>query len=577
MRILPMTLLLLAATATPAVAQHNVAQPLLTSPGPVADLQADAPFVFLPNLDDDSGRCAGPLATLVKAGFKPDEPARCHDAADTVVNGPEDAADLTPLRVAAWPQAPDDASATVTVSGNARLMHGAAHFSGTLTAAELRAGAELGVEGLDVARTPGGGSATFTLTVTGGGETATDTLTGEVAPVLFPSAVEKAEAFYITPGPTNKEARAQVAETERTWARIRRDMKERPGEVLKAAPEWKRYRDDPEGFKRLAQRQIKRAEDLQRNWQRFARGYRTTLEKTAPTHDHEGSGLFAQDAFETGVASTPRGSLRVSVLAPGFGGGRLTAEQAVRAAWPYAALRGRDRAVVAGSGEDYDPTGNLEPTPPAPGAPLGKLLVGTRKIDSGVWASFLAAQGKQPVVRIDTSKLQVGHVDELVAVIPTAKGWVLGVADPGGALALVPRSQRPDRDVVRVSRALAKDLDALARRLAGELGVEVVRIPVLFGPGRDGAKGAFAAMGNVVNGLAVGNRTFVAADPHGPKRAGKDVFKTAIRDALAAHGVTVGWVDTKPFPHEQLGEVHCYTNAIRAPGALSRWWEVTGA
>jgi len=564
MRILPLTLLLLAGAPTNATAVAKEGQSLFM----FADLQADAPFMFLPNVDDDSGRCAGPLAAVVEARTNIGDAARCHDAADTVVNGPADAQDLTPLRVAAWPQAPDDATAIVSVTGNARLMRDGTQFGGTLTAAELRTGIELGVEGLDVARAPGTGGATFTLTVTAGGETATDTLTGEVAPVLFPSALEPPETLYARRAPTEKEVRARVAEAESVWGRLRKQMRSDPATVLERQPSLKRYRDDPSGLKRFAEREIRRAETGERDWQAFARGYKRTLQKAAPTRDFEGA-VFAQDAFETGIAATPRGSIRVSVLAPGLLDGRLTAVQAAAAAWPFQELRGPGKAVVVG--KDYDATGNFEATPPAPGAPLGKLLVGTTTSEG--WPAFLAAQAKQPVVRVDTSKLAVGHVDELVAVIPTKTGWVLAVADPGQALTLA-AGTKVDRHVRRESKRLVARLDALAARLKGELGAEVVRFPVLFGPG-DG--GLYAATGNAVNGVAVGNRTFLAADPHGPRRKGKDVFKAAIATVLEGRGVTLRWVDTMPFPHVRLGEVHCYTNAIRDPGALKAWWEVGGA
>ncbi|MBE2317580.1 hypothetical protein DVA67_016475 [Solirubrobacter sp. CPCC 204708] len=565
-----MTALLVLATTANATAVAKEGQSLFRKAAPVADLQADAPLRFLPNVDDDSGRCAGPLAQLVKTGFAPDEPAKCHDAADTVVNGPEDAADLTPLRVAAWPQAPDDATATVTVAGNARLMRDGAQFAGTLTAAELRAGVELGIEGLDVARAPGTGGAAFTLTVASGGETATNTLTGEVAPVLFPDARQAPQTLYARRAPTEKEVRARIDEAKSVWARIRREMKTKPAEVLKGLPSLKRYRQDPEGLKRFAEQEIEAAGDGERAWQRFARAYKKTLQKAAPVRDFEGA-VFAQDAFETGIAATPRGSIRVSVLAPGVQSPRLTGRLAAGAAWPYQELRGRDKGVVAG---DYDATGDLEPTPPAPGAPLGKLLVGSDPGDA--WSKFLAAQGQQPVVEIDTSALAVGHVDEIVAVIPTTtgKGWVLAVADPGGALKLVPKGERLERGVARGSRTMAPGLDALAARLKTELDADVVRFPVLFGPG-DG--GLYAATGNPVNGVAVGNRTFLAADPHGPERGGKDVFKAAIAHALKGRGVNLRWVDTLPFPHVRLGETHCYTNAVRDPGALRRWWEAAGA
>lgn len=64
--------------------------------------------------------------------------------------------------------------------------------------------------------------------------------------------------------------------------------------------------------------------------------------------------------------------------------------------------------------------GNLEVTPPVPGAPLGKLLVGsTHRMDSDL-LYFLASQSEQPLINIDTSWLDVAHVDEIVTFVSDA-------------------------------------------------------------------------------------------------------------------------------------------------------------
>ncbi|WP_062059625.1 protein-arginine deiminase family protein [Aquimarina longa] len=61
--------------------------------------------------------------------------------------------------------------------------------------------------------------------------------------------------------------------------------------------------------------------------------------------------------------------------------------------------------------------GNLEVTPPIAGAPLGKIVLGSAdRMDSELFG-FLMSQGKQPILNINTSWLDVAHVDELVTFV----------------------------------------------------------------------------------------------------------------------------------------------------------------
>ncbi|MBA4143711.1 MAG: hypothetical protein H0X43_12095 [Nitrosospira sp.] len=68
--------------------------------------------------------------------------------------------------------------------------------------------------------------------------------------------------------------------------------------------------------------------------------------------------------------------------------------------------------------------GNLESTPPVIGAPLGKILLGNFIFPDGGelmdpdLLRLLAKQRKQPIVEINTAWLKVGHVDEMMAVVP---------------------------------------------------------------------------------------------------------------------------------------------------------------
>lgn len=95
--------------------------------------------------------------------------------------------------------------------------------------------------------------------------------------------------------------------------------------------------------------------------------------------------------------------------------------------------------------------GNIEVGPATPDAPLGKVVVGNRTTTEGGRTftdmdphllAFLRGQahGGQPLVEIDTSWLDVGHVDEVVAFVPTRRnrfGAAVLRASPEVAFALI--------------------------------------------------------------------------------------------------------------------------------------------
>ncbi len=82
-------------------------------------------------------------------------------------------------------------------------------------------------------------------------------------------------------------------------------------------------------------------------------------------------------------------------------------------------LRGRQMNESSNYG------GNIESTPPLPDAPLGKILLGNFKfpqtnaefVDPDL-LRLLVKQKKQPIVEINTAWLKVGHIDEIMAVVP---------------------------------------------------------------------------------------------------------------------------------------------------------------
>lgn len=91
--------------------------------------------------------------------------------------------------------------------------------------------------------------------------------------------------------------------------------------------------------------------------------------------------------------------------------------------------------------------GNIEASPPTDDAPLGKIVIGTSRVSKGGKAmdpalrQFLADQKAQPLVEVDTSWLEVGHVDELLTFVPNRKrggaDFAILRSSPDVALALI--------------------------------------------------------------------------------------------------------------------------------------------
>lgn len=81
--------------------------------------------------------------------------------------------------------------------------------------------------------------------------------------------------------------------------------------------------------------------------------------------------------------------------------------------------------------------GNLEVTPPLSGAPLGRIVVGSMP---QIQKDFLSRQGLQtPLIKLDTSWLTVGHVDEFMGFVPApvTGGWDVVWASPNQAVVLL--------------------------------------------------------------------------------------------------------------------------------------------
>ncbi|UQI46464.1 protein-arginine deiminase domain-containing protein [Streptomyces sp. HU2014] len=568
----------------------------LLSPGgaqasaPIArpELRTPEGTTVLPNLDDDARRCTLRPGDLDRLDVAVDERlAACNDAADEVLNGAADAEDLTPLRVmpmAAGDRAEGRVSLPAAQRPYARVFvvrdgrYVSLGTDGRLDAGELRRGVRLAVEARDIVRDRErwDGRIEVTLAVTRHGTTRTARADLRVAPVLLQHDLQRAQhVFASAPGPGEGQP-VEVPASPR-----------RPGQ-----------------------------------WREFADSLREAAEKSGLP----GSGLrfqpgtaqwwrdvWRQDIAEPGYVTrtTPHGrhTLRILLRSPNYWTSADGRSASLRRAGRllYQDLRGPGVGVV----QQYTPTarreknvdellnftGNFESLPPYAGYPQGRVVHGgsaDRRPDPS-FVGMLNAQGQQPAVVLDTSWLLVGHVDETVHVVraDNARGWTLAVSDPRAAVALLERARRageggqrlfagtvaedkPTVDELLRHERHAGDNEDAARHIDGQLAVllretglkpgEIVRLPVLYyrvASGEGLPRRHLALSPALANGLSLTARDYAAPTPHGPRVAGRDLFRAETERALAAGGVRVHWVEDFSWAHLGGGEVHCATNALR--------------
>lgn len=227
--------------------------------------------------------------------------------------------------------------------------------------------------------------------------------------------------------------------------------------------------------------------------------------------------------------------------------------------------------------------GNVEVIPPHTGFPHGRLVIGhdpSRPMGRSTRA-WLDAQARQgPALVLDTSRLETGHVDELVAFVPsdTPPGWRALVPSPALALERLralaasgagARRLRTPTGVTQVSALLADDalrrwneslvapLDATANELERATGQPVTRLPQLFEPTTEGRSRAFTPA--VTNLVSLDRRVLTAStDLEG------DVFESLVRENLEALGLVVQILDASAY-HSLGGGLHCGVEIAREP------------
>ncbi len=550
--------------------------------------------IFLANIDDDESACpktAGNGALLGDVDL-----ASCNDAQDTVINGDADALDLAPLGVAAWPGAPAGTTASLTVDDAAApFVHLFIQRSGALTffdwqngdvlsTDELHAGATLAIEGTDVVRDPAvwDGFATLTLTV----GTTTDTVKMRLAPIVTRHHLAKEERVFVTAFASD------------------------PGSVAMRSTLYSNMAGNGEGDGTTLPPTPSNVTEIDAD---------KTYAATQPYSDQ-----WTQDYFEVGYMSMP---------APG--GQQHVIDVYLRSANIYykdptnplrdagkvvfAQFRGPDAAGVQQFDMASDPSmdslnsfGNFETVPPyslgGKSYPLGRQFRGSIPSfhPDGSFLKMMEAQSVQPPLYIDTSWLDVGHVDETISFVKasTPRGWIVLAADPtlakqmlqdqstagnGSTVMFAGKSwydanNNPtpaditidqvlaDTDVMTSSAQAAAAIDGQLTILKQETGItdaEIVHVPVLF----ESTQGYLEAYTpGTVNGLYYADDTFAPPDPHGPVIGGVDIFKDQFEKAIAPIGIKVAWVEDWDLYHALTGEVHCGSNSKRGLVDGEQWW-----
>lgn len=531
--------------------------------------------IFLANIDDDQKLCSFDDSTSDAVL------ATCNDAADEVVNGPDDLLDLAPLQTVPWPDAPEGTTGTLTVSTNAltrvRLflkVNGdyLSYLQGTkVGTSEVRTGVSFAIEAKDIVRDANwDGYVDLTWAVTPGNaadQAKIDVVRMRISPVMLFDHLQSAETVFVS-------------------------------NIV------------GDGDSSAFQSAISQASS--------AAGIANPVYKY-PTDDQ-----WNQDYFENGYMAMPAAGGGQHVIRVAYRSANIynspTSSQPLRFAGRIAyAMRGKDHAAL----QQFDPSanpdmdslnsfGNTETIPPyALGSkqyPMGRVYRGSvPSFHPDVsFSKMLEAQKVQPPVYVDTSWLLVGHVDETVSFLKvnSPRGWIVLVNDVALAKQMLEDQVTAgngsvkvfegmswyddwgnpypaettisgvlaDTDVMNESASSAVEVAAQLDILKTETGItdaEIVKVPFLH---QRVSGYSLAYQPGTVNLLVLSDHVVAVPAPHGPVINNVDIFKKQLEDALSPYGYSIQWIEDWDLYHALAGEVHCGTNAARTIPS-QKWWE----
>ncbi|EUC43321.1 hypothetical protein COCMIDRAFT_38739 [Bipolaris oryzae ATCC 44560] len=543
---------------------------------------ADSGAIFLPNIGDTDKRCSNAL--LKGSAVGNDKLDRCNDASDNILRSEQF---LAPLLTVPMPGLPDGASGRVYIKdqvqrSNVRIFYQPScnstwiYVDGntTFSAAALRKGLVLGIDGRDVRRPSGwDGRALVTFDVQSSSNgTSSDSVMLRVAPVLTHSHLDPVQQLIGVKG----------NETSTPYLN-------RFNQQLKAAVNDTGLEDDDDFY--------------------FFSG---------------SDDIWAQDFMVPGFASMPGPdgpiSLRIMIRSP----------QDERVAGRQLFEYYRDTSIGAvqqlgGSRDEINSGGNIETIPPyelinGTSWPAGRLILGNHDKQSHALLPFFRAQETQDPLLLDTDWLLVGHVSEFIQFVPfdSERGWVIMVSDPKVGVNMLQQikasgqgSQRvfsrndtvspspcnnfacqpipvesttinqilANQDFISVQEQCAKRIEANLQILKQATGVtddEIIRLPALFkraslslsnttsiANGTDALK-VGALIPGVIDGLVLtGFDTYVAPNPWGPLVNGTDVFAQTITSLYNSVGLDVVFIDDWNTYHKYGGEIYRGINSVR--------------
>jgi hypothetical protein len=235
--------------------------------------------------------------------------------------------------------------------------------------------------------------------------------------------------------------------------------------------------------------------------------------------------------------------------------------------------------------------GDIEALPAFPGWPYGRIIVGTKPAAAvSVFSSFFGSQEIQcfgsGLIEIPTDWLIVGHVDEIVSVIPKTNGFFVAVADLTTAIhALELDALDPDPEIstdaerllsiynnptnqVRVGY-IQSQLNLAVDIIASSLSVptnEVIRIPVLLKLPQGDSLNYSLVRSERPNSI---NMVVISCNGRNPLAIVPDPLSPAMRQQIenqltapSGNAISVLFVNTSELTSGG-GEAHCASNLIR--------------
>jgi protein-arginine deiminase len=274
--------------------------------------------------------------------------------------------------------------------------------------------------------------------------------------------------------------------------------------------------------------------------------------------------MWMQDSFEIGYAQLPgRAPMHVTLRA---NRGQDTYPPTLLGPNMGYLVVGAKRNTPGGDAW-VDWYGNLEVSPPTPTWPLGRIYYG-HNTSTGMMlhpevVAFLEAQELQSPFWIDTSWLTIKHVDEIITFVPAPDGTPrLLVASPREAGELYPSYYGPYNQGVqaKIDKTILGGnytIDGITVAYDGVLAFlglpssAVLELPIFYTNGHND-------WSNPINGVYVGG-SYLAGETYiyEPERE-------VTSDLLASIGIDIVWIDDKVY-QDNLGNVHCATNATRTP------------